>query len=106
MSPRANAISLRCGLRLITEGDYKAKVLAQCGEPDHVEIWEEERVYRYYYQPREDYRYQDDYLEPRYIKDRVIVEEWTYNHGPHRFMDHVRFENGKVRRIVSGDYGY
>lgn len=106
MLTQANAISLRCGLRLITEGDYKAKVLAQCGEPDHVEIWEEERIYRYYYQPMEDYRYQDDYLEPRYIKDRVIVEEWTYNHGPHRFMDHVRFENGKVRRIVSGDYGY
>ena len=106
MLPQAYATSLRCGLRLITEGDYKAKVLAKCGEPDHVEIWEEERVYRYYYQPREDYRYHDDYLEPRYIKDHVIVEEWTYNHGPHRFMDHVRFENGKIRRIVSGDYGY
>jgi hypothetical protein len=41
MLTQANAISLRCGLRLITEGDYKAKVLAKCGEPDHVEIWEE-----------------------------------------------------------------
>ncbi len=106
MPTHANAISLRCGVRLITEGDYKAKVLAECGEPDHVEVWEEERVYKYYYQPQEDYRYYDDYLEPRYLKDHVIVEEWTYNHGPHRFMDHVRFENGKVRRIVSGDYGY
>lgn len=100
------AISLRCGVRLITEGDPKGKVLAECGEPDHVDIWEEERVYRYYYKPNDDYRYYDEYLEPHYVKDHVIIEEWTYNHGPHRFMDYVRFENGRVRKIVSGDYGY
>ena len=44
----ARATSLRCGVRLITEGDYKARVLAECGEPDHVEVWEEERVYGYH----------------------------------------------------------
>ena len=41
----ARAKSLRCGVRLITEGDFKARVLAECGDPDHVEVWEEERVY-------------------------------------------------------------
>ena len=35
----AHATSLRCGVRLITEGDFKARVLAECGEPDHVEVW-------------------------------------------------------------------
>lgn len=103
---QANGSSLRCGTRLITEGDIKSKVLAECGEPDHVEVWEEERVYRYYYKPEEDSRYYDNYLEPRYLKDHVIVEEWTYNHGRFRFMDHVRFENGRVKKIKSGDYGY
>ena len=102
----ANATSLRCGTRLITEGDFKAKVLAECGEPDHVEVWEEERVYRYYFQPGENYGYFDDHLKPRYLKEYIIVEEWTYNHGRYRFMDHVRFENGRVRKIKSGDYGY
>ena len=106
MFTHANAISLRCGVRLITEGDFKAKVLAECGEPDHVEVWEEERVYKYYYTPYDNYRYQDEYFEPRFVKDHVIIEEWTYNHGRYRFMDHVRFENGRVRRIISGDYGY
>ena len=104
--PRANATSLRCGTRLITEGDYKARVLAECGEPDHVDVWEEERVYRYFYIPEKSYRYSQSHLEPRYLKDLVIIEIWTYNHGRYRFMDHVRFENGRVRNIESGDYGY
>jgi hypothetical protein len=36
----------------------------------------------------------------------ITVEEWTYNHGPHRFIDRVRIENGRVRKINSGSYGY
>jgi hypothetical protein len=108
------ALGLRCGSRLISEGDPKAKVLAECGEPDYVEVWEEERVYRFHYHPRyygfEDnyqYGYPDDgYGQPYRIKKLIIVEEWTYNHGPTRFMDHLRLENGVVRRITSGDYGY
>jgi hypothetical protein len=31
---------------------------------------------------------------------------WTYNYGPSRFIDYVRIENGKVRKIYSGGYGY
>jgi transposase InsO family protein len=32
--------------------------------------------------------------------------DFTDNHGPHRFMDHVRLEKGRVKKIVSGEYGY
>jgi hypothetical protein len=104
--PDAYAYSLRCGVRLITEGDIKAKVLAECGEPDHVEVWEEERIYQFFYKPGHGRRHRDNHLAPRYIKDYILVEEWTYNHGRYRLMDHIRFENGRVRRIKSGDYGY
>jgi len=108
------AESLRCGVRLITEGDVKARVLAECGEPDYVEVWEEERVYGFsrhpsYYGIYEDYDYRNPdygYGQPYRIKKLVIIEEWTYNHGPGRFMDHLRLENGVVRSITSGDYGY
>jgi hypothetical protein len=108
------ALALRCGSRLISEGDPKVKVLAECGEPDYVEVWEEERVYRFHYHPRyygfdDNYEYgdpDDGYGQPYRIKKLIIVEEWTYNHGPTRFMDHLRLENGVVRRITSGDYGY
>ncbi len=110
----ARATSIRCGVRLITEGDFKARVLAECGEPDHVEFWEEERVYGFrnhpsYYGIYEDYEHWQPnyrYGKPYRIKKLVIIEEWTYNHGPGRFMDHLRLENGIVVGITSGDYGY
>ena len=110
----AHASSLRCGVRLITVGDFKARVLAECGEPDHVEVWEEERLYRYrlhpsYYGIYENYDYStgnDRHGKPYRIRQLVLVEQWTYNQGPGRFMDHIRLENGIVRHITSGDYGY
>ena len=110
----ARISSLRCGVRLITEGDYKAKVLAECGEPDHVEGWEEERVYGFrhhpsYYGNYENYEYRrpdERYGRPYRVRKLVIIEEWTYNHGPGRFMNHLRLENGIVVDITSGDYGY
>ena len=110
----ARVSSLRCGTRLITEGDYKARVLAECGEPDHVEIWEEERVYGFHHHPRyygnyDSYEYDRNnyrYGKPYRVKKLVVIEEWTYNHGPSRFLRHLRLENGIVVDIFSGDYGY
>jgi len=110
----AAAASLRCGSRLITAGDYRDRVLSECGDPDHVQVWEEERVYGFrrhprYYGVHDDYEYvhpDAGYNQPYRVRKLVIVEEWTYNHGPTRFLDHLRLENGIVRNIVSGDYGY
>ncbi len=110
----AMATSLRCGVRLITEGDFKARVLAECGEPDHVEVWEEERIYGFrhhpsYYGNFDNYEYRQPdgrYGTPYRVKKLVIIEEWTYNHGPGRFLNHLRLENGIVVDITSGDYGY
>ena len=112
--PSAAAAGLRCGVRLISVGDYKDRVLSECGEPDHVEVWEEERVYGFRDHPRYYGVYDDyEYVHPNAgsgrlyrVRKLVIVEEWTYNHGPTRFLNHLRLENGIVRSIVSGDYGY
>ena len=103
--------ALRCGRRLITEGDTKLKMLAECGEPQHIELWEEERIYKYYPWPGYNYNhynqhYDDEFLKPHFIKELILVEEWTYNHGPHRFMDHIRLENGRVKKIIRGKYGH
>jgi hypothetical protein len=111
---QTHAASLRCGVRIITEGDYKDRVLAECGAPDHVEVWEEERVYRYqhhplYYGIYDNYEYGPTITEPGKpfrVRKMVVVEIWTYNHGPSRFMDHLKLENGIVTEITSGDYGY
>ena len=110
----AGAAGLRCGVRLITVGDLKSRVLAECGQPDQIDVWEEERLYGFdhhpsYYGIYDNYEHripQYKYERPYRIRKLVIVEEWTYNHGPGRFMDHLRLENGIVRRITSGTYGY
>ena len=103
--------ALRCGARLITEGDPKSKVLALCGEPQYVDFWEEERIYRTnpwakYNAHKDILHYDDTFLKPHFIKELILVERWTYNHGPHRFMDHVLLEQGRVKKIISGEFGY
>lgn len=100
-------VGMRCGTRLITTGDFMERVRQECGAPSHVETWEESRLYRFPPQPF----YRDGDTVHRYgpadkVLVHVLVEVWTYNHGPHRFMDRVRFENGRVSEIVTDGYGY
>jgi hypothetical protein len=101
------AETIRCGTRLISEGDPKERLLNECGPPSNVEAWEEERYY-HYDAPPPAYLYKEyEYYGSAYrVKVLVRVEVWTYNYGPSRFIDYVRIENGKVRKIYSGGYGY
>jgi hypothetical protein len=103
----APAEAMRCGSRLISEGDPKERLLNECGPPSNVEAWEEERYYNYD-APPPPYLYKEyEYYGNAYrVKVHVNVEVWTYNYGPSRFIDYVRIENGKVRKIYSGGYGY
>jgi hypothetical protein len=81
----ARATSLRCGVRLIMEGDFKVRVLTECGEPDYVEVWEEERVYGFRNHPSYNCIYEDyEYRRPdlRYGKSYR-----TKKTGDHRRMD-------------------
>jgi hypothetical protein len=41
-----------------------------------------------------------------YVLETVEIEEWTYNLGPTSFMVYLTFENGRLTRIESGEYGY
>jgi hypothetical protein len=89
------ARSFRCGNDLIQEGDRRIQVLKSCGEPDSRDSWEEVRpvtysLYGHYWSSYE----------------KVVVEEWTYNLGPQSFIRIVRFENGEVVEIETGDYGF
>jgi len=103
----ASSEAMRCGSRLVSEGDPRDKLLNECGPPSNVEAWDEE-AYQYFDRPppssqyREFERYGNSYRVRAYIR----VEVWTYNYGPSRFIDYVRLENGIVRRIYSGGYGY
>ena len=90
------AAAMRCGQRLITEGDHESKLLRYCGEPVSVQSRVAPRVY-----------VRD--VGPGFIPgfyEYVQVQEWTYNFGPRKFMRQVRIENGIVTEITELGYGY
>ena len=100
------ANAFRCGTRVISEGDYKDKVLTECGEPTYVEVWHEERIYNYYPKPvYKDHKHRS-IRKPLLVKEFVTVEQWTYNLGSFRLIRYLYFENGKLVRIKTGEHGY
>jgi len=88
------AWALRCGTQLVQIGDYKLEVLRKCGEPMLTDSRVEYRAVRLR-NPGLD-------LE-RYVP--VTIDEWAYNFGPNRFMQLLRFENGRLVGIESLSYG-
>ena len=106
-TPALAADSMRCGSYIVDVGSPRAEVRAKCGEPS--DVFE-----------RTEYRYVDDTLRQRIVDGRVVteemlksgrvvpvlVEEWTYNFGPSRFVRYLTFENGRLKRVETGSYGY
>ena len=100
------AHAFRCGTRLISEGDSKFRVLSTCGDPTHIEIWEEERIYRDYRAPRHRDSENHIYRYPAVVKQLVTIERWTYNLGALKFIRYLIFENGSLVEITTGEHGY
>jgi hypothetical protein len=91
----APAHAFRCGTRIITRGDPADKMLRFCGEPASVQTRISQRGYV------------SDFgrVVPGVVEE-VVIEEWTYNLGPHQLMRVVRLENGLVADIKHLGYGY
>jgi len=89
------AHAFRCGTRIITRGDHAEKILRFCGEPASVQTRLQQRAYV------------ADFgrVLPGLFED-VVIEEWTYNLGPHHLIRVVRLENGYVAEIKLLGYGY
>lgn len=94
----ARADDLRCGDRLVSEGDKAALVRERCGAPSETRverklvpalIWRDGRPIRLPGGDRE-----------------VTVEFWTYNLGPNRLMRQVKLEEGVVVEIKALGYGH
>jgi hypothetical protein len=103
------SFAFRCGTELASEGDTKFEVSHKCGEPDYIESWEEDRIQRDFGLRREyDTRTgrHNWYREPFLVKEKVRIEEWTYNLGPTQFIRYLRFENGILTKISTGDKGF
>ena len=100
------AYGLRCRGSIVSIGDTKLQVIDKCGEPDHIEFWEEERIKKdHYYSDDQDRSYRG-YREPFLVKEYVRIEEWTYNRGPTTFIRYLLFENGRLKKINLGDKGH
>ncbi len=113
------AYGLRCKGRIVSIEDTTAKVMDICGEPQHVNSWEENRIrdedrYYHYKSRKKSHRYYPNYhyKSPknghRYYPttDSVNLEEWTYNFGPTVFIRYLLFENGRLKEITLGDKGH
>lgn len=103
------SFALRCGTRLVSRGDTKYEVIHKCGEPAYVEAWEDELIQRDFGLRRDfdsERRRYTWHREPFLVKEKVRIEEWTYNFGPTRFVRYLRFENGILTAIWTGDKGF
>ncbi len=94
----AQAQALRCGTKLVTEGDTRGEVTAKCGDPaevDHSSVWVTPTTWIH--------------GRPVQLSGNMIevpVELWLYNLGPNKLMRRIRFENGRVVAIETLGYGY
>jgi hypothetical protein len=93
------AFAMRCGTKLVSEGDTRSEVAAKCGDP--ADVINQASVFRrpvFWTRGR-----------PYYIGESAIeipVESWVYNFGPNKLMCKVRFEGGIVVEIETLGYGY
>lgn len=106
-----SAFALRCGRELVNRGDYKADVVEKCGEPDYVDSHYERRGYadnaeisNYgLFNERGFPSNRFNYGQQNYRDVEILVEEWTYNFGRSRLRKVLRFENGRLTDIFSGN---
>jgi hypothetical protein len=91
-----SADTLRCGSKLISEGDSIEKLLQYCGEPiEQKRTW----ITR---QPRFEYGGQEIPFEG---SEDVPVDLWTYDFGANKLMRRIRFVAGKVDSIETLEHG-
>ena len=97
---RAWADSMRCGHRLVVDGQSMAAVRAFCGRPADVQRSVMVRATTT--------RVGDRAVSQSHtVGSEVPVETWTYNRGPNKLMMSIRFVNGKVVAIRTlQEYGY
>jgi len=85
---------MRCGSKLMTDGDPQDKVAAYCGQPASIERHEILRGYGYH-----------NGL-PIHSSYEVSVELWLYNFGPNKLMYRLRFEDGLLVDVDTLSHGY
>ncbi len=97
LSSAGQAYAFRCGARIVSKGDTASEVRLKCGTPTFIAEREEDHLETYY-----------DQHSGRKLTRRVVVglvEEWTYNRGPHQLIHILRFRHGELFEIKTVGYG-
>ena len=102
--PAADGDDWRCRGKIISIGDRRSEVLRNCGQPNFVEVRQEERIKRDLGSALA--LPEGTRSSPLFLREFVTIEEWEYNSGPTEFIRYLTFENGILTRITMGDYGY
>ncbi len=93
----------RCGTgRLVEEGDRPPEVQNRCGDPDTADTREERRTVRKTVWTVVDGVPVGKEIE---VTVSVMIDEWTYDLGPNRFIRHLIFEDGRLTRVWTADRG-
>jgi len=84
--------NLRCGNRLVSDGDRMDEVHRLCGEPTFRTTSTE---------------YVSFETGAGVVVTRAVaVETWTYNRGPRAFVRYLTFRDGRLVHVAEGSYGY
>ncbi|HET8724758.1 MAG TPA: DUF2845 domain-containing protein [Anaeromyxobacteraceae bacterium] len=84
-----------CEPASIRPGDATYDLLSSCGEPVYRDVVEEQVAVA-----------QGDARAAQGATATRVRETWTYDFGPRALVRHVLVEDGRVRRVVTGGYGY
>lgn len=94
-APAAADDSLDCAGGIVQVGDARIDLLGKCGPPALQEVLDLDRASLL--------RFGLPGLGRRVT---AVVERWTYNFGPTRFLQLVTLDAGRIVSIKRGSYGY
>lgn len=95
LAPSLCQAGMRCGNKLVSEGDNFADVVNICGEADSTIDMGSKVIYREVRQG----------AETAAIAESVKQDLWIYNEGPNKFIRNLYFENGILVKIENGKRG-
>jgi hypothetical protein len=93
---------MRCGTQIVSTGDTLYTVRSRCGEPAFATQRTERRRQRVWVDGACGSTVCGR-MEERSVP--IVVDQWTYDFGPDRFVQTLTFEQGFVVSVVSGRYG-
>ncbi len=106
LTSQAYADGMRCGSKLVSEGDSLYDVRSLCGIPDFTSQRVEYRTVRRIVNGpcfKQQGQLICGHVEEHSVE--VQIDEWVYDTGSTRFIRTLTFEQGRLREVVTGRYG-